>query len=148
MSSAYSNSPVLRLPIADSPQRRRAVTFAVLVACAALWQIGARGYPLAALALAPAMAWLLHGLLRAPWQGAELHWRGGAWTLRRDAGCLRLQVEPGAVALPWVVLLPFRAASGDGARQYLWIFADAVPREQWRRLRVRVRLPDPGRVGR
>ena len=142
MSAAYSNSPELRLQIADSPLRRRAYLLIIAVALAAPWQAADRGYPLLATALVPMLAWLCWGMRRVPFEGAQLSWRRGEWQLAERGKQRRAEVAPGAVALPWVVLLPLRLA---GDRCYLWVFVDSVPRDQWRRLRVRVRLPDPGR---
>lgn len=147
MSSAYSNSPALRLQIADSPLRRRAYICLVLLALGSLWYCAGRGYPLLAIALAPLLTWVCWSMPGACWQGAELCWRQGAWQLSVREQAHPVALLPGAVALPWVALVPFQLTVG-GARRWLWIFADSVPFEQWRRLRVRLRLPDPGRGAR
>ena len=147
MSSAYSNSPTLRLPIADSPLRRRASLFVAVLALGALWYGAERGYPLLALALAPVVAWICWGLRRAPWHGAALSWRQGEWQLCARGQPRRVELLPGAVTLPWLALVPLRYCAG-GSRHYLWIFADSVSPAQWRLLRVRLRLPDPGRGAR
>lgn len=147
MSEASLHSPALRLRIVDSPLGRRAFLYVAALALGIPWQLADRGHTVPALALAPLLTWLCWSLRRLPWCGASLSWRLGQWRLEVEGRELAITLAPGAVVLPWVLLFPFRF-DGQGARHYLWLFVDGVEARAWRRLRVRVRLPDPGRGAR
>ena len=142
MSIAYSNSPALRLQIADSPLSRLTFSFLIVIAFGTVWLAAARGYPLLACGLLPFLAFLCWGLRRVPQQGAELTWSKGQWQVSCEGGVKPIELTAGAVALPWVVYFPYRCSRQR--RRCLWVFVDSVATEEWRRLRVRIRLPDPG----
>ena len=146
MSAVYLSSPALRLRIADSPLSRRTFLILALIGLGALGQAAARGYPWLAGALAPLLAWLCWGLRHVPLVGAELDWSRGEWRIAVGGSVVPVELATGAVALPWVVLFPYRCAASRG--RYLWVFADSVAPEDWRRLRVRIRLRAPDRGAR
>ena len=141
-----SNSPALRLRIADSPLSRITFVFFAALALGALVHAWVRGYPWLAFGMAPLFTWLCWGLRHVPQRGAELSWSAGEWRLAVGGRALPIALEAGAVALPWVVFVPYRGAVCG--RRCLWVYVDSVSPDDWRRLRVRIRLPDPGRGGR
>lgn len=139
MSSRYSSSPEIQLTVTDSPLRLvlyRAFCLACLGAC---WAVYERGYPLITVLLALTCAMVLWHLRQNAASGAQLRWRDGVWTLRKADQEHCIVPTARSTLTPWAVLLAFEDAPDSISRQ-LWIFADSVPRSQWRLLRVRLTL--------
>ncbi|WP_271411193.1 protein YgfX [Pseudomonas sp. Q1-7] len=126
------------------PSRRLLVLYLILSLLAAL-ALSFAGIPLWARfagfsALAIHAAWCLPRqiLLNSPWAFTGLRLDGDGWQLWRSAdGWRPVQLRPDSLALPQAVILRFRL-SGEWWARGLCIPADALDREQHRRLRVRL----------
>ena len=139
MSGRYSSSPELRLNIGSSRLRSELHGLLCLATCAALWAICDRGYVLCALLLAPCAAGLWWRLRRQTAAGSLLGWVGGVWTLQQCGVQRVITPLPRCTVTPWVIYLVF-IDTAAGSRRNLWLYVDAAPRLQWRRLRVRLTL--------
>lgn len=139
MSGRYSSSPALRLSIGNSRLRAALHGLLCLATGAALWAIFERGYALGALLLAPCAIGLLWRLRRENAAGALLAWRGGVWTLQDRGESRVITPLPRCTTTPWMIYLVF-IDSAAGVKRALWLYVDAVPPAQWRRLRVRLTL--------
>ncbi|MDG2047670.1 MAG: hypothetical protein P8J79_10685 [Halioglobus sp.] len=86
------------------------------------------------------LLWLLR---RNPMLGAELCWRKGRWTLKRN-GILR-EIFPSrrSTMLPSLIYIAFTDKAGDSAG-HIWLYGDSVSHNQLRRLRVRLTLLQQG----
>ena len=106
---------------------------------AAIWSLHQRGYGYLALILAVLALAVLLSLSRESMEGLILSWHQGSWTFER--GGVRWNVVPGPryVCTSWVIYLPVIDPS-IGRVEHLWLYADSIPREQLRRLRVRLAL--------
>lgn len=139
MSVRYSSSPELRLSIGSSRLRAGLHALLCLPTSTALWAIYDRGYLLCALLLAPFAAFLWWRLRQQTFSGALLGWGGGVWTLQQCGEQRVITPLPRCTVTPWVIYLVF-IDTAAGARRNLWLYVDAAPRTQWRRLRVRLTL--------
>lgn len=138
MSEKSSTSPALRLRIADS-RRALALQLALfLCILSALVLVARDGRPELAMLLALYLFCCLPRLLGQPWVGTVVAWRGGQWSLDRGQGEEPVELMGGCRVTPWAVLLCFRDGAGCAGR--LWVLPDAVAADEWRRLRVRLRL--------
>ncbi len=150
MSATYSTSPELHLPIAESryPRLLAAIFLCLQLAGlgllarseAWLWMLAVSG--LLALLLAPCGGLLLTAssfTRRAdrPAAPRSLHWRQGRWWLE-SAGHRRGIVPLRWHCLPWCTYLAWR--EDGGGRGEVWLFQDSAPRDDLRRLRVRLTL--------
>lgn len=142
MSATFSNSPELRLRIAESRYPR---LFLLVLVCLHLANLcllgrsGASGWALAALCLTSLACYCVAALQyrRRRRQRRVLGWRQGQWWLAGESG--PRPIEPLRWhCLPWCTYLAWREA--DGRRGDLWLFADSAPRDEQRRLRVRLTL--------
>lgn len=139
MSTRFSYSPELHLAIGKSRRWRWLQAVYLLAAVTAVGAVGLRGYPQLAVLLWLAVTCSLPRLAGQPLAGAILRWQAGNWSLDCGEGPTPIEVRPGCRVTPWVVMLAWREReSGRGGR--LWVFADAVTADAWRRLRVRLRL--------
>lgn len=140
MSSGYSHSPALHLPITEPgfpPWLLYALGAAAGVTLLSLVQRGQFAVALAgAAATLPALR-----ALRGAGQDAtgQLCWRAGCWRLRRAGEESTLQPCVGLVACGQVAWLRFRRQH-DGAGVSLWLYRREMDAQQWRRLCVRLRL--------
>ena len=118
--------------------------------------LGVLGLALTVLALCALPGWLkyaalLLAALQAAWQlprqillvhphsFTALRHAGDGWQLYSAAeGWVPVQLRPGCLALPLAVLLRYRRA-GQRLERGLCIAADALPADQHRRLRVRLK---------
>jgi len=82
-------------------------------------------------------------ILRDDSRGSLLVWHRGTWELSGTAGRGILLLEGSHTPLPSVAHLAFRTVA-DGRPCSLWVFADSVEPDAWRRLRVRLALADSG----
>jgi|AntAceMinimDraft_11_1070367.scaffolds.fasta_scaffold00079_25 hypothetical protein len=71
--------------------------------------------------------------------GAQLHWRQGRWTLQQGASRRTVTLTRRSTATQWLVYLAFNDMPAGSAGQ-LWLYADSIPRDQLRKLRVRLVL--------
>jgi hypothetical protein len=136
--SAYA--PTLLVQVRDSTRLRVAQSVLEAVACAALFGLwpsmgaAAAGCAVLVCALgwrartrgAPPLRWLT-------WSGA-----GAVTTLDACGGAERATLETGSLALPGIVILAVRKASG--ARRRIVLPDDGLCADEARRLRARVRL--------
>lgn len=105
----------------------------------ALWGTFARGHPIPALLLAIVATGLLWRLRHNPYEGVQLFWREGCWTLQQGTQQRSICPNHRSTATRWVIYLAFsELPSGPGGQ--IWLYADSVPEEQMRRLRVRMAL--------
>ena len=65
--------------------------------------------------------------------------------MRRDGSSAILQLQPDAFVTPWLVVLRLRDA--DGELHHLPVLPDMLPGQEFRRLRVRLRLEVPRLAG-
>jgi hypothetical protein len=65
--------------------------------------------------------------------------------VRRDGSSATLQLQPDAFVTPWLVVLRLRDAGGK--MHHLPVLPDMLPRPEFRRLRVRLRLEVPRLAG-
>jgi hypothetical protein len=100
-------------------------------------EIARAGYPLYALLAAPPVLWLQRICTRPLPAGSALSWCAGRWQLHRAGEVRELTLLRGH-CLPLVTFVAWREAGGVRGRA--WLFADSAPREQLRRLRVRLVL--------
>jgi hypothetical protein len=98
-----------------------------------------RGYVSYALLLAPCAAGLLWRLRHQTGAGALLGWCGGVWTLQESGEQRVITPLPRCTVTPWVIYLVF-IDTAAGSRRSVWLYVDAAPPSQWRRLRVRLTL--------
>jgi toxin CptA len=87
-------------------------------------------------------AWVLprHLLLSAPQAYRALRCTAEGWQVRSAAqGWQPIELHPDSLALPLIVLLRFRLAGQRRVRS-LCIARDSLPRDQHRRLRVRLKF--------
>jgi hypothetical protein len=138
LSTKFSHSPALHLTIASSRRWRALQSVYLLAAAAALAVIGLEGRPALAALLGLALCCSLPRLYGQPTSNAVLCWDAGRWELDSGRGARPIQPLRGCRVTPWAVLLTWREPGGKPGR--LWIFADAVDPDGWRRLRVRLRL--------
>ena len=77
----------------------------------------------------------------------QLSWGAGdrVELIRRDGTAEHLQLQAGALVTPWLVVLQLR--DSHLRRLYLPVLPDMLPREPYRRLRVRLRLEIPRLTG-
>ena len=138
MSRKYWNSPALHLQIGDS--RRARVLQLAQFTCAlfAPALIALEGRPALAMLLALTLFCALPRLVGQPWAGSVVVWRAGQWSLDRGQGLEPVAVTGGSRVTRWAVLWCW--CNGAGERGRLWILPDAVSADEWRRLRVRLRL--------
>ncbi|SFJ27987.1 toxin CptA [Pseudomonas guineae] len=87
-------------------------------------------------------AWVVprHLLLTQPSAYRALRCAADGWLVYCDAqGWQSIELHPDSLALPWVVLLRFRLA-GQRRVHSLCVARDSLPRDQHRRLRVRLKF--------
>ena len=72
-------------------------------------------------------------------RGAELCWRKGRWTLKRDGIIREISPSRRSTMLPWLVCIAFTDIAEDSAG-HIWLFSDSVSQDQLRRLRIRLTL--------
>jgi len=140
LSSGYSHSPALHLPLTEPgfpPGLSYLLGAAIGLALLALLQRGQFAAALAAAAVAPPAWRALRGAGRDV--AGQLCWRAGRWRLRQAGGECELQPQAGLVACGRWVWLCFRRER-DGDRVTLWLYRRGMDAQQWRRLRVRLRL--------
>mgnify|MGYP001818232295 CR=1 FL=1 len=65
--------------------------------------------------------------------------------IRRNGEITAMQLQPDACVTPWLVVLRLR--DGRGQTHHLPVLPDMLPREPFRRLRVRLRLEVPRLAG-
>ncbi len=138
MSTRFSHSPALHLTIASSRRWRALQSLYLLAAAAALSVVGLEGRPALAGLLGLVLCCSLPRLFGQPTAGAILCWEAGRWLLDPWDGARPIQLCRNCRVTPWAVLLAWREPGGNRGR--LWIFPDAVDPDEWRRLRVRLRL--------
>ncbi|MEW5838574.1 MAG: protein YgfX [Pseudomonadota bacterium] len=141
--SSASDAPILLMLPQASPSLRRRLLLGHGIALGAAW-----------LAALPAWASVLLTLFLLAsawrfWHGAPktlaLQWAAdGAWQVQNEAGqwqAAQLQAMASR-SWPWWVHLHFRLEDGRGLP--LTLFADSLPRDVFRRLRVRLRCEIAG----
>lgn len=139
MSARYSSSPALHLTIGKSRLRALLYGALCLVTVYALWSIYTRGYAALCFLFAAPAAVLLWRLRCDSMLGGELCWQQGDWTLLHGTRRRTITLTRRSTATPWVIYLAFtELPTGRGGQ--LWLYADSVPTEQLRRLRVRLTL--------
>ena len=139
MSARCSNSPSLRLAIADSAVRRALHCLFCLLVAAALWRLAQRGYPGTALVLSPLAALACWRLSSQPLVGAVLSWERGEWTLQQGGVARIVSLSPGHCVLPWLIYLAWDK-SVDAPAASVFLFPDSARPDELRRLRVRLSL--------
>ena len=139
MSARCSNSPSLRLRIADSRIHRVLHGLLCLLLVAGLCLLSLRGYPLAGLLLLPAVGWGCRQLARQHLAGACISWQLGEWMLEQGGSRCPITLRPGSTCLPWVIHLAWVEAASE-RRGAVFLFADSAAAEDLRRLRVRLTL--------
>jgi hypothetical protein len=104
--------------------------------------------PLAALLCAAGwQAWRSSSALPSRRFVRQLTWEAGdrVELTRRDGMTEQLQLQAEALVTPWLVVLQLR--DRRHRRLYLPVLPDMLPREPYRRLRVRLRLEIPRLAG-
>lgn len=139
MSARYSSSPTLHLRIGSSRLRTALYAALCLVVTVALWLLYAQGYGVFVLVLSPPATTLLWRLRKDPTEDLELRWRQGTWTLERNGVQRAIALGKRSISTPWVIYLATTDLS-VGRRGHLWLYADSVPSQQIRGLRVRLTL--------
>jgi len=139
LSARYSNSPSLRLVIAESRIYRGLHCLLCLLAACSLYRLSLRGYPLLALMLLPPVILACWGPARQRHAGTCINWQRGEWTLERRSSSLGISLNRASTCLPWVVYLAWTEAA-SARRGSVFLFADSAPAEQLRGLRVRLSL--------
>ncbi len=138
MSKRFSHSPALHLQIARSRLCAALQLLQLGAALVAVLTLARQGRgELAGLVLL-VIGCSLPRLWGQPEVGSELSWHAGQWCLDRGGGRRPIAPGRGCRMTPWAVLLVWREADSGNSR--LWLFADAVDSDSWRRLRVRLRL--------
>jgi len=134
LSTSYSPSLVL---IWTDHRPRKAWCLVCLLLLAALAEIAWRGYGV----------WALLGLLLwvpivwfgwpTPPAAQELLLAPQASQLRRaeEAEPITMDLLPGTVLLPWLVVLHWRPATGSRGRRFLWLWASDLGGDSFRDLR-------------
>jgi len=82
-------------------------------------------------------------------RACRLQWRDSGWRLYRDGVAYGADLLPGSLLTRWLTLLNFRLDTGQ--RLSVPLLADALEADDFRRLRVRLRvsgnkLPDRARI--
>ena len=139
MSARSSNSPALRLEIAESRVHSLLLLATCIASLGALYLLCERGYAVLAALLLPCAAATLFRCHRDALAGSWLIWREGHWSLRTGREEVPIELVPPSQALPWAIYLVWREIPAGGRRR-AWLFSDCAPREGLRRLRVRLRL--------
>jgi len=139
LSARYSNSPSLRLVIADSRAGRVLHALFLLVVLYSLFRLSQRGYPLLAVTLLPAVALCCWRLARQRYAGACIIWERGEWSIERGGGCRRVGIHPGSTCLSWVIYLAW-VDLATGRRDSVFLLPDSATAQQLRGLRVRLAL--------
>jgi hypothetical protein len=98
-----------------------------------------RGHDLLAILLTPPAIGLLWYLRHDSAVGATLTWCQGRWILQDDSKQRYIALTRRSVATPWVIFLAFSELP-EGPGGQLWLYADSIPDDQRRRLRVRLNL--------
>lgn len=139
MSARFSNSPSLRLVIADSAICSLLYCLFCLLVAASLWRLALRGYPVTALALLPLAVLFCRRLASRPLVGAVIRWERGEWTLEQGGVCRTLCRERSHCVSPWLTCLAWNE-SPEAPAAYVFLFPDSAPADGLRRLRVRLGL--------
>lgn len=139
MSARYSNSPSLRLVIAESRIYRGLHCLLCLLAACGLYRLSLRGYPLLALVLLLPVILACWRLARQRHAGSCISWQRGEWSLERRSSSRGISLSRASTCLPWVVYLAWTEAA-SAQRGSVFLFADSAPGEQLRGLRVRISL--------
>lgn len=137
MSGKYSTSPALHLPIAESRSLRHLQNLLLAALALASLETALRGYHWLALILLLALIPSRAGMRRQASAGTCISWRAGQWAVSGPHGSGTITLLRWH-RLPWVTYI---AWSGPGRRRArAWLFVDSAPRQQLRRLRVRLAL--------
>ena len=139
MSARYSNSPALHLAIAESALCAGYLRLLALLCCAALWLLFSGGYQGLACGLILPCSVLWYGGWSTRVPRCRLLWRSGQWLLSDRAGERPIELQAIPIGLTWLLHLRWREHL-SGRHGNLWLFADSLPREQFRQLRVRLNL--------
>ena len=139
MSAKYFSSPTLHLRIGKSRLGFSLYIGLSVVVVAALWLLYERGYGSLVLMSSVLATTLMWSLSKDSMEGLALSWCQGSWTLERDGVQRSVALGPRCISTSWVIYLPVFDLS-TGQVEHLWLYADSVPREQLRRLRVRLTL--------
>jgi hypothetical protein len=139
LSARCSNSPSLRLLIADSAICRLLYCLLCLLVAASLWRLAQRGYPLTALALLPLAGVCCRRLASRPLAGALIRWERGEWTLQQGGICRTLCFARSHCVFPWLIYLAWNK-SLDAPAVSMFLFPDSARPDELRRLRVRLCL--------
>ena len=139
MSARCSNSPSLRLTIADSVVRRALHCLFCLLVTATFWRLAQRGYPGTALVLSPLAALACWRLSSRPFVGAVISWERGEWTMQQNGVVRIVSLAPGHCVLPWLIYLAWDK-SVDAPAASVFLFPDSARPDELRRLRVRLSL--------
>ena len=106
---------------------------------AALLLLHQRGYGYLALLLSVLVTIVLLSLSKDSMEGLVLSWNQGSWIMDRDGVRRRVALGPRCVSTSWVIYLPVIDLL-NGRVEHLWLYADSIPREDLRHLRVRLTL--------
>ena len=139
MSARCSNSPSLRLVIADSTIRRVLHCLLCLLAAASLARLAQRGYPSTSLTLLPLAALCCWHLASQPLVGAVIGWERGEWTLQEGEVARVVTLARSRCVFPWLIYLGWQQ-SADAPAGSVFLFPDSARPDDLRRLRVRLSL--------
>ncbi len=139
MLAKYATSPALHLKIGESGLRGSLHGFLCLAVLYVLCSVSVQGDESLVMPLSIIAFLLLWLLRRNPMHGAELCWRYGRWTLKRDGVTRGISLSATSTMLPWLIYIAFTDVA-ENSEGYIWLYADSVPEDQLRRLRVRLTL--------
>jgi len=123
--------------IAESRTLRRLQNLFCAVQLLLPLEVALRGYRWLALAAVLCLVPLLWGTRGQPAAGTCLSWRAGQWLVHGVDGTAPVTLERWH-RLAGVTFVAWRGPGGRRGRA--WLFADSAPRDQLRRLRVRLGL--------